>query len=139
MSLPIGYKLYTPDSEKYYRYFKLQATGKLNPEIPITRAGERTAMMSIDRALELHDPGWKKNEKSSKDKMEGPKINFVTEAQQGVMQSEALLKREKRIKGVRRKKYDSQSLKRKQDTPQTSTKRKKRKKTANVTDNFSKK
>ena len=139
MSLPIGYKLYTPDSEKYYRYFKLQATGKLNPAIPIMRAGERTAMMSIDRALELYDPGWRKNEKSSKDKTEGPKINFVTEAQQGVTQSEALLKREKGIKSVRRKKYVNQTLKRKQGTPQTSTKRTKRKKTTNVSDNFSKK
>jgi hypothetical protein len=136
MKSPIGYKLYIPDSEKYYRYFKLQALGKLNPELPLTRAGERTAMMSVDRALELYDPGWKK-EKSSKDKLDGPKINFVTEAQQGVMQSEALLKRQKGIKDVRRKKYASQSVKRKQDTPQSSTKRRK-KKTANVSDNFSK-
>ena len=93
MTSPVGYKRYVPDPQKYYRYFKLQSQGKLDPHVSIMRGGERSAMMSIDRALELYDPDWKKE--VEKEKMTVPKINFVTETQQVVEQAKAMLKRER--------------------------------------------
>ena len=122
--------MYVPDPDKWYRFYKLQAEGKLEPNISVMRGGERTAMTSIDRTLELYDPSWKKG--NAEEKSDTPKFNFVSEPQQVAEQVQALLKLQKKgIKGEVRGKNVTTSAKRKRDaSTQRKPPSKKRKKKA---------
>ncbi len=88
------YKLYVPDHDKFYRYYKLTASGKVDPHIAVMRGGQKTSMMSMDRILDLYDPEWRKQKPEEKCSNE-PKINFVSPTEQVVQQAKALQKLER--------------------------------------------
>jgi hypothetical protein len=129
MTAPAGYIPYVPDTEKYYKFFKLQTRGSLDPHISIMRGGAKSGMLSIDRSLELYDPTWKK---VGGNKAQLPSINYVTDTQNVVERSKALLKREKNtIKERPRQRRVSRSRKLKRDTSRAQSKKRTKSKKRN--------
>ena len=105
----MNYKLYVPDTEKWTRYYQLQAQGKclISP-----RTGER---MDVDSFLELYGKDYKNEPKKTKPKESPhPPVIMTSPTQQVVEQAKAELKR--RRKSIKEK-----------DSPRTVTPKKKSK------------
>ena len=94
-SCPKGYKLYKPNHEKWYRFYKLQAEGKLNAFNHVQRGGQRASMISVDAALDLYDPGWREagEKKEKENNGNDVKFNMVTPVEQVVEQAKAQQKK----------------------------------------------
>ena len=99
------YKLYVPDVDKWTRFYKLQAEGKLHPHFSVQRGGKSQTMYSVDRCLELYDPTWKKDKKE--DKPSEPEVVIVSPTQQVVEQAKAQQRRLEQQSGKGKQKQQS--------------------------------
>ena len=91
-------------------------------------------MISVDRALDLYDPGWREAGKKKKEEVKDPepKFNYVTPTEQVVRQAQARMREEENDNGSSQKGIKGTSKTKKLSQPRT-IKRK-----ASPSDNLSK-